>query len=407
MAEHEQVAAQARATAGDDEIHVLDLAIVLARHRYLIIGCAVAGALVAMAISLVLTPKFTSTARVLPPQQQQNAGLAAMLGQLGGLAGIGGAAKTSTDLYVGILESRTVSDRLIERFKLKERYERQNMDDTRRSLGAVSDFSIGKKDGIIAVSVHDKEPAFAAQLANAYVEELANMTQNMALTEAAQRRIFFEKQLKEVKDQLADAEVALRTTQEKTGIVQPEAQVQAIIASVAQLKATVAAKEVQLASMRSYAAPGNPELQRAQQELSSLRAQLAQRENSRDVKSGDFMVPTGQIAAAGVEYVRSLRNVKYYETMFELLAKQYELARADEAKDGSLIQVLDKAIPAERRTSPKRALMTIAGGALGLVLGLLLTAVHGLYRASRNNPASAGRWQHLSLALRGRAPAPK
>lgn len=406
MAEHEGIDARSNVVVhSDDEIHVLDLVVVLARYRWLVIGSTVGVALLAMLVSLLITPTFTSTAKIMPPQQQQSGGLAAMLGQLGGLAGAAGQ-KTSNDLYVGLLESRSVADNLIARFKLKERYEQTTMDGTRRALAAASGFAIGKKDGIIAISVIDRDPAFAATLANAYVDELSTLTQNMALTEAAQRRMFFEKQLKEVKDQLAEAEVALRATQEKTGIVQPEAQVGAIIASVSRLKAEIAAREVQLAGMRGFAAPQNPERLRVERELRGMQAQLGKLEQNRDIKAGDFQVPTGQIAASGVEYVRSLRNVKYYETMFELLAKQYELARADEAKESSQIQLLDQAIAAERKTNPKRALITIGGAIAGCLLGLLLTFFHALYRSSRNNPASQSRWHEVSRALGVKRAAP-
>jgi len=409
MAEHQAIPVPTSAAhSGGDEVHVLDLIIVLARYRWLVIGSALGVGLLAMAVSLLMDNTYTSTAKIMPPQQQQGGGLAAMLGQLGGLAGVAAAGpKNSNDLYVGLLESRAVGDKLIERYKLKERYEQKTMDGTRRALLSNSAFVVGKKDGIIGISVEDRDPAFAATLANAYVGELDRLTQTMAIGEASQRRLFFEKQLKQVKEELTEAEVALRTTQEKTGIIQPESQVQAIIASVAQLKGTIAAKEVQLSAMRSFAAPQNPELLRLTQELAGLHAQLDKLEKSRNLQSGDFMVPTGQIAAAGVEYVRSLRNVKYYETMFELLAKQYELARADEAKDASLIQVLDPAIAAERKTNPKRALITIGGVLVGGFLGLMLTALHALYRSSRGNPASQSRWQALGQAMQRRRAQPQ
>lgn len=186
----------------------------------MIIGTALATGLVAMAISLMIPPTFSSTAKIMPPQQQQNSGMAAMLGQLGSLAGSAGSLagiKSPNDLYVGLLESRTIADNLISRFKLKAYYGKETMDDTRRTLNGVSNVVSGKKDGLISISVEDSDPKFAADLANAYVEELAKLTQTMAITESSQRRMFFEKQLKDAKEQLAKAEIALRATQEKTG----------------------------------------------------------------------------------------------------------------------------------------------------------------------------------------------
>jgi tyrosine-protein kinase Etk/Wzc len=390
--------------AAEDEIHLLDFLVVLARHKKLVIGMPVVTGLLALGFSLLMTPIFTSAAKIMPPQQQQSSGMAAMLGQLGGLTGsmggLGGL-KNPNDLYVGLLESRTVADNLIARFKLKERYAKNTVDDTRKQLAANSAIATGKKDGFITISTEDKEPQFAADLANGYVDELAKLTQAMALTEASQRRVFFEKQLKDARDQLANAEIALRRTQEKTGLIQPAAQVQAIILNAAQVKGAIAAKEVQLNAMRTFAAGGNPELLRTQEELRGLQAQLGKLEKSQSSKEGDFMVPTGRIPEAGVEYVRSVRDVKYYETIYELLAKQFELAKIDEAKDSSLIQLLDKALPAERKSKPNRALITLAGAFAGAIFTIILVFMWSAYLDSRRNPGTVNRWNQVFHAWNG------
>ena len=386
------------AASMDDQIHPLDLLIVLVSRKKMIIGMAIGTGLVAMAVSLMIPPTFTSTAKIMPPQQQQSSGMSAMLGQLGGLAGTAGSLagiKNPNDLYVGLLESRTIADKLIERFKLKSRYEKATMDDTRNTLSGFSNIANGKKDGLISISVEDSDPKIAAEMANAYVEELAKLTQTMAITESSQRRLFFEKQLKDAKEQLAKAEIALRATQEKTGLIQLDGQVQAIIGNVAQLKGAIAAKEIQLNAMRTFAAPQNPELLRSQEELRGMQVQLSKLERSR-TGNGDLMVPTGSIPEVGVEYVRSLRDVKYYETVFELLAKQFELAKIDEAKDSSLIQVLDEAIPAERKSAPLRGLITLIAVAVGGVLGIVMAFASAIYTESRRSSESRERWEKLS-----------
>lgn len=389
--------------AKDDEIHLLDLLVVLAQNKLLVIGLPVLFGGLAMVASLMMTPMFASTTKLLPPQQPTS-GVAAMLGQLGGLAGAAGGLagiKSPTDLYVGFLESRTISDNLITRFKLKERYG-ATMGVSRELLAINTMISTGRKDGMITITVSDKDPQFAADLANAYVDELMKLTQSMAITEASQRRLFFEQQLLEAKNQLASAEVALRKTQEKTGLIQPEGQVQALITNAAQLRGTIAAKEVQLNAMRTFAAAQNPDLLRTQEELRGLRAQLAKLEKVQPGQDGNFMVPTGNLPGVGVEYVRSMRNVKYYETIFELLAKQFELAKIDEAKNSSTVQVLDRAIPAENKYMPKRTLITLAGIGCGAVLGILLAFGRGAYQRSRRNPSAMQRWQRFSSALKGR-----
>lgn len=385
------------------EVHLLDLLIVLARHKRLVLGLPLVSALLALSISLIITPIYTSTVKLMPPGQGQGGGLAsAMLGQLGGLAGMAGGLaglKSPTDLYVGILESRTVADSLIDRFNLMKRYGFETLDETRIALDEVTDINTGKKDGMISVSVDDEDPAFAAELANAYADELSKLTQTMAVSDASKQRLFYEKQLKDAKDQLAEAEIALRQTQEKTGIVQPEAQVQAIVGGIAQIRASIAAKEVQLKAMRTFATARNPDLLRLQEELSALRAQLAQMEKSSATKDGEFMISASRVPEAGVEYIRRLRDLKYAEAMFELLAKQFELSKIEEAKDSSVVQILDQAVPAQKKTKPKRAVITLLGLVAGGMLGILLAFAREAYIRSRNNPDDNSRWSDLSRAL--------
>ena len=389
-------------TVTDEEIHLQDLLVVLGRHKKFVIGFPVMGAIVGLMAGLLMPPTFTSTAKLMPPQQQQNSGVAAMLGQLGGLAGAAtglGAIKNPADLYIGLLESRSVADRLIERFKLKERYRKKTMDDTRKELANVSSMVNGKKDGLISITANDEDPQFAADLANGFSDELIRLTQSLAISEASLRRVFFEKQLTEAKEKLADAEVRLRQTQERTGLIQPTAQVGAIITSLAQLKGTIVAKEVQLNAMRSFATAQNPDLLRLQEELRGLRGQLLKLEKNQPSKEdGDFMVPTGRIPEAGVDYVRAVRDVKYQETIFELLAKQFEMAKMDEAKEPTQIQLLDKAVPAERKTKPKALLTTLAGFALGGILGVALAFILGAYQRAAGNANSSSRWREVASA---------
>jgi len=386
---------------GDSEVHLLDLLVVLAQHKRLVLGLPVFCGLLGVVASLLITPMFASTTKILPPQQQQSSTVSAMLGQLGGLAGAAGGLaglKSPNDLYVGLLESRRISDSLIQRFKLTERYG-STMEGARRALTANSEIRSGSKDGMLTITVIDKDPQVAADIANAYADELARLTQSMALTEASQRRVFFEKQLAEAKDQLANAEVAMRTTQEKTGLIQPEAQVQAIIENASRLKGTIAAKEVELSAMRTFATGQNPEILRTQEELRGLKAQLAKLEESRPANDRNFLVPTHKLPEVGIEYVRRMRDVKYYETMFEMLSKQFELAKIDEAKNASLIQVLDKAIPAEQKYKPKRSVIVLIAVVIGLVLGILFAFVKYAFQGSQRNPESRHRWERLSQAL--------
>lgn len=386
----------------DDEIDILELLIVLSKHKKLVLGLPLAAAVIAIAVSLLLPNIYTATARVLPPQQNQSAA-AAVLGQLGALSGVAASSlgiKNPSDLYVGMLKSRSVADSIIEEFKLQELFEAKTLDRAREELADVTTITAGK-DGIISIEVSDKDPRRAAAMANAYVGQLEKTNERLAITEAAQRRLFFEKQLSQQKDVLSSAEVELKKTQERTGLIKLDEQGKAIIEAVAQIRAQIAAKEVQIGAMRPSTTERNPERIRAEAELSGLRQQLGKLEqNNVALESGTF-VPTGKVPEAGLEFVRKLRDVKYHETLFELLAKQYELARLDESRDASLIQVLDRAVPPELKSKPRRGvivlLSTLAVGVLALLLALLKEA----YERALLDPARMARLNTLRSYLRG------
>jgi tyrosine-protein kinase Etk/Wzc len=363
------------------ESHILDLLILLSRRKWVILRTTLAGALLSAAIAMLLPNRYTATASILPPQQSQSLA-ASMIGQLGALGPMAAMAqkdlglKNPNDLYVGMLRSRTSEDALIRRFDLLRVYHDKKMSDARKNLESASTIVLGK-EGFISISVEDKDRSRAPQIANAYIDQLRLLTQDLAMTEAGQRRLFFERQLELAKNNLADAEQALKETEQKTGMIQLDGQAKAIIESVVKLRALIAAKEVELHAMRLFSTEQNPDVLLGEQQLSGLREQLTLLEKqsagtSRDL--GDVQVPVGNVPEAGLQYVRKLRDMKYAETMFEILAKQYEAARLDEAKTAAVIQVLDPAVEPDRRSSPQRTLIivivTLAGffGSVGYVL---------------------------------------
>jgi uncharacterized protein involved in exopolysaccharide biosynthesis len=250
----------------DDEASLLDFLIVLAKHKKFIAGVTLGAAIVSAAVSLLLPNIYTGTAKVLPPQQSQSTA-AMLLGQLGGLAGLAGGSvgiKNPNDLYVGMLKSRTVADNIIGRFDLQRLYDQETMVETRKEFASNSSITTGK-DGLINIEFDDEDPKRAAAVANAYVEELDKLTQSLAVTEAAQRRLFFERQLKQAKDDLSNAEVALKVTQEQTGLIKLDDQGRAIIEAVAALRGQISAKEVELRAMRTFTTEHNPDYVRVRQ----------------------------------------------------------------------------------------------------------------------------------------------
>ena len=324
--------------------------------------------------SLLMPNWYTATTKILPPQQSQSSA-AAMLGQLGALSGGAGQAlgiKNPNDTFVAMLKSRTVADNLIQQFALKGVYDEKLMMYARNELASNSNIASGK-DGVITIEVDDKDPKRAADMATAYVEQLRDLTLHLAVGEAGQRRLFFETQLKKSKDDLAKAEVDLKQFQQKTGLIDPRGQAGLTVSAAASLRAQITAREVQLAAMRTFATEQNPQMLRIQEELTSLRSEMARMEKNSSTDKGDVLTPVGKAPEVGLEYIRKYRDVKYYETLVELLARQYEMARIDEARDATVIQVLDKAIPPERKSKPKRSLIVLLTTLMAGFLSLLWT----------------------------------
>lgn len=389
---------------GSDEVNVFDLLIILAKQKVLVLGLPMVAVLLATFISLLMPDIYTATARILPPQQSESMApvvLSQVAGALGGLSGGLLGIKNPTELYVGMLKSRTVADGIIEQFKLRDLYGKSTLADTRKALEKVTTISAGK-DGIIVIELDDKNPTRAAAIANAYVKQLDRLNDTLAVTDASRRRLFFEKQLRTAKADLESSEIELKKTQERTGLIKLDAQGKAIIDAVAQLRAQIAAKEVQIAAMRSYATDQSPERRRTESELAGLREQLRKLEGDRPGTVGDILVPTGRVPEAGLEYIRKARDVKYNETLFELLAKQYEIARLDEANNASLIQVLDKAVPPDKNSKPKRILIVALSGLVATVFALLLAFLREARERMLRDPGQSQRIELLRSYLRRR-----
>ena len=381
---------------------MLDLLIVLSRRKRLILYMTLATAAAAAIVVLLVPNRYTATATILPPQQNQSLA-ASMIGQLGALGPMAAMAqkdlglRSPNDLYMGMLHSRTVEEDLIRRFELLRVYRERKMSDARRELEDASVIAIGK-EGFVTITVEDKDRNRAPQIANAYVEELRRLTQELAVTEAGQRRLFFERQLELAKNNLADAEQALKETELKTGLIQLDGQAKAIIDSVARLRALMAAKEVELRGMRLFSTEQNPDVLLAEEQLSGLRAELTRLEKQ-GASPGDVEIPTGSVPEAGLQYVRRLRDLKYSETIFEMLAKQYEAARLDEARTAAVIQVLDPAVVPDRKSSPSRSLIIASATLLGFFVSVLYVLLAETFHRVRTDPEVERRIATLQRSL--------
>lgn len=348
------------------EVSLLDLTVLLVANKRFIFRFVLGAAILAVVVALLLPVRYEAKVMLLPPQQNSSIASALMgqMGSLGGLGSLGSLAgglglKTPADMYISMLTSRTVEDAMIQRFGLQTEYKLKRLSEVRKEFEHRTTVVAGAKDGMIRVTVEDGDPKRAAEMANGYVEEFRKLTEKLAITEAARRRLFFERELQQARDSLTTAEQAMQKTQQSTGVLQIDSQARALIESAAILRAQVVAKQVQVESMKSFAADDNPALIMAKQQLAALQSQLNQIAGSQQDSGSDIVLSKGRVTQAGLEYLRRYRDLKYSETVFELLAKELEIAKLDEAREGEIVQVVDSAVPPDTKSSPHRTLIVL------------------------------------------------
>lgn len=375
----------------EPDISLVEIATAVGQEKFTIVAVTAVCTAIGLAVSLLMTPIFTARTTLLPPQQGQG-GAGAMAANLGALAasvGVAGALKSQEELYVGLLKTDAVANALIERLKLKERYEQQTLVSTRLALQKNVRIGADRKSTLISIDADDKDPAFAAELANAYAQELQKLTGRLAVTDAQQRRLFFEQQMNKAKDEFAKAELNVKQAQDRSGLASVDAQTQSMIGAAAQIRGEIVAREVQLQAIRAYAGPENPDLRRLTTELASLRTQLAKLEGGTSSGAG-----TGN-AVDALNNVRLYRELKYQEAIYTAMLQQFQLAKADEARDGPLIQQVDVALPPDRKSKPARAMIVFVAGLAGLILGLSVAFARRAVRKVSENPESAESWRAL------------
>ena len=362
----------------ETEVSLLDILVVLLERKRFMVRFVLGAAALAIVVSLLLPVRYEANIVLLPPAQNSSIG-SSLLGQLGNMGALGSLAslaggglnlKNPADMYVSLLTSRTVEDAMIRRFGLMQEYHEKKMSDARKAFERRSTAVAGSKDGLIRLTVEDGDPKRAAELANGYVEEFRKLSGSLAITEAARRRLFFEQQLQQTKEKLTGAEDAMTKTQQSTGVLQIDSQARALIESAAVLRGQVVAKQVQIEGMRSFATDDNPNVFLAKQELAALQSQLDRVAGSKQDLGSDINMSKGRVTQSGMEYVRRVRDLKYQETIFELLAKEFEVAKLDEAREGAIVQVVDVAVPPDRKSSPHRTLIVIGATILSFFVAV-------------------------------------
>ena len=356
----------------------------------------------ALVISLLLQPIYTARTTLLPPGTQQQGGSAAALAALGSLGGLAGGlgAKTPDELYVALLKSDSVLRALDQRFSLRQRYDIRHFEALRKTFPSIVRIASDKKTGVISVEVDDKDPVFAADLANAHTTEITKVLGRLAVSEAQQRRLFFEQQVKDTKENLVKAEADLQGVQERSGVIVLEKQAEALISGAAQVRASISEREVRLKVARISATDQNPEVIRLMSELSALRSELARMESMQGGQPGSAVdMPVGKIPRAALDYVRARRELKLQETLLEAMIRQLELARLDEAKEGPLLQQVDRASPPDYKSKPSRAIL-VGTSTLFSLIAVTAWIIVRRYNALQNeiDPAGSESWRAMKLS---------
>jgi tyrosine-protein kinase Etk/Wzc len=388
------------------EATLIDVLTQLAYRKWLIAKVTGISMLAGVVLCFLLPVRYTATTRIMPPQQTQSAASLLMnqLTSVGGaslasIAGGGLGLKSPNDIYVGLLTSRPVADAIIGKFRLLSAYGVKDMTAARKKL-AESTTVTSEKNGFIAISVTDKNKTRVAEMANAYTAELRILTQKLAVTEASQRRLFYEDQLKQAKDALVSAELAFQQVQQQKGLVQLDAQAKAMIEGLAALRAQVAAKQVEVQALRSYSTEHNPDMQLAERELASLQAEETRLEQ-RSPSPGIAGLGLENVPAAGLEYLRAEHELAYRQTLFDMLMKQYDAAKLDEAREAAIIQVVEPAIVPDRKSSPKRALIFALFTIVGFFAGCILVLIFWWKELVQFDPIASRRLDELRSALTG------
>ena len=389
----------------EPEINLLDLLIALGQEKWTMIVVTVLTALTGIVVSLVTPATYVSRTSIMPSQQSGGGGGGlASLGSLAGIAGLGALSnmaagiKSSDEMYIALMRSQSVQSALIEQFKLKERYGARNTEEARLELNLNVTVLADIKSGLLLIDAQDKDPHFAALLANAHVKELNVILSRLSVTEAQQRRAYYEQQIIKAQTKIPQLEFEYKEAQKSSGL-----EVTSLLSEAGTLPGQIAAKELQLQVLSRFATAQNPELKRLAVEISALRSQLARYELSKsEPKTSNPSKPRQSAESTKTDFVQkatqAYNTLKIQEALLDGYVKQLELAKVDEAKEGPAVQVVDEARAPETRAKPERKKLVIAYTVTGLVIAFVLSALRAFLRHIRSTPEGLQRWSQLKRA---------
>lgn len=356
---------------GGGMLDVFEFLRALKGERKLLQRLALGGLLLGGLVALLMPVQYAAKCVVSPPQQGQQSMMLAMMSQVSGLGAVGGGLglKNPNDQYIGFLASRTVMSDVATQFGMKERYGADDFDELMEKVSEHTSVRSGK-DGMIAISFIDRDPKYASDVANAYVGALQKLLNNLAVSNAAKKRIFFERESRAAKDSLSQAEIAMKNFQKQSGVIEAGAQMEGTMGAMASIRAEISVREVQIQAMRTYLTPDNPQIHKVQSEIAGLKSQMKGLLSGSPSDSG-VVLSMVKAPDAGLEYLRRKRDVMYFQALFEILAKQYEIARIEEANESGLVQVVDPATPPNRTSGVPRPAVPFGMSLLAVLLGVL------------------------------------
>jgi len=342
-------------------------------------------ALLASTLAAFLIPaRYESTARLMPPDNQSGSSLAmaaaAMSGAAGGIGGIASdflGLKSTSDVFVGILSSRTAQDKLIQQFDLKKLYRDRRMEDARKDLAEHTGISVDRKSQIITITVTDKSPPRAAAMAQAYVEELNHLVAELSTSSARRERIFLEERLQAVSQDLEAAEKNFSQFASKNTAIDVKEQGKAMVEAAATLQGQLIAAESEFQGLKQIYTDNNVRVRSVKARIDELRHQLdklgGKGESMTEVsrQPGDSLYPSiRKLPLLGVTYADLYRRTRIQEAVLETLTKEYEMAKVQEAKEIPTVKVLDVANVPDKKAFPPRPLIMLLGTFLGSCFGV-------------------------------------
>jgi len=391
----------------EPKFHPLDVILSLLRYKRWLVICPLIAAVIAFAFVSTQLPRYSAMARLLPPKTKPNT--ATMLSQTGSLAGagVGGVLegqKPVVDMYLAILQSRAAAEFMDSNFDLRKRWGVSSIESVYGRLSSMSKIA-PSPNGIINIEIEDSDPVWAARLANGYADALQYITQGLAVNEASKRRVFYEQQMNVSLQQLTVAEMSLRKIQQETGVLNLDPQIQMAIQESNRLRTAIASKETELASMEAFATERNADYLRLQHEIDALKNQLEQWR--RPVKASDdvaLQASEGLLPEISMEYVKHVREVKNLELVYELFLKELQLARIDQVKDATTVELLDKAIPPSTPSYPKKKRTIAIASLIGFLIAMVSILIYELTVVALKNEVNMSRVRMIREALRWSPP---